>query len=158
MEKINEEIRIGTVGNIDSGKSTTISVLKNNILDNGNGSARNAIAKHKHEITYGRTSDINNVFYRKNGKYITFIDLCGHRKYFKTTLSGLTSGFIDYCMLIVAANKGLNRMGKQHLGIVLMLKLPLFIVITKIDICPETIFKETLTSIIKILKNSGNNF
>ena len=152
------EIRIGTVGSVDQGKSSLISIIKYGILDNGNGSARNKVAKHPHEIKFGRTSDINSIFYKPSkykNKSIAFIDLCGHRKYFKTTVSGLTSGLIDYCMLTVAANNGINRMGKQHLGIVLMLQLPLIIVISKIDICPEPIFKKTLKSILKILNKSG---
>ena len=39
-------IRIGVLGNVDSAKSTTISVLKHNILDNGRGSARKKVFKH----------------------------------------------------------------------------------------------------------------
>ena len=52
-------IRIGVLGNVDSAKTTLISVLKNNILDNGRGSARAKVFKHKHEIDSGRTSSIN---------------------------------------------------------------------------------------------------
>ena len=32
-----KELRIGVIGNVDSAKSTTISCLSNNILDNGKG-------------------------------------------------------------------------------------------------------------------------
>ena len=35
-----DEIRIASIGNVDSAKSTTISVISNNILDNGRGKAR----------------------------------------------------------------------------------------------------------------------
>ena len=50
-----DEIRIGILGNVDSGKSTIISVLKEKILDNGRGLARTKILKHKHEKETGRT-------------------------------------------------------------------------------------------------------
>ena len=44
------EIRIGIIGNVDSGKSTLVSVLTNNdILDDGRGSARKLVLKHAHE-------------------------------------------------------------------------------------------------------------
>ena len=41
-----DEIRIGILGNVDSGKSTIISVLKERRLDNGRGLARQTILKH----------------------------------------------------------------------------------------------------------------
>ena len=49
------EIRIGILGNVDSGKSTIISVLKEHSLDNGRGLARASILKHPHEMESGRT-------------------------------------------------------------------------------------------------------
>ena len=36
----NIEIRIASIGNVDSAKSTTISCISNDILDDGRGSAR----------------------------------------------------------------------------------------------------------------------
>jgi GTPase len=38
-------------------------------------------------------------------------------------------------------------MTKEHLGITLALKIPFFVVLTKIDICPENVYKETLISL-----------
>ena len=58
------EIRIGVVGNVDVGKSSLISVLTNNVLDNGRGSARSKVMKHPHEKTTGRTSSITLNFLR----------------------------------------------------------------------------------------------
>ena len=47
---------------------------------------------------------------------------------------GLVGLLPDYSMIIVGANMGVSRMTKEHLGISLALKIPIFIVITKIDI------------------------
>ena len=58
-------------------------------------------------------------------------------------------------MLIIGANHGLIGMCKEHLGIALALKVPCFFVITKIDICPEHIFKDTMKSLHAILKKPG---
>ncbi len=49
---------------MESGKSTLVAVLTNGargrpILDNGRGSARMAVFRHKHEIESGRTSSIS---------------------------------------------------------------------------------------------------
>lgn len=42
----------------------------------------------------------------------------------------------DYAMIVVGANMGITRMTREHLGISLALKVPIFIIITKIDIAP----------------------
>ena len=62
------EIRIASIGNVDSAKSTTISVVANNILDDGKGGARSKILKHPHEKDTGRTSSITQYYIetRKN--------------------------------------------------------------------------------------------
>ena len=47
------EIRIGVIGNVDSGKSTLVSVLSNGELDDGRGLARKLVLKHAHEKKVG---------------------------------------------------------------------------------------------------------
>jgi small GTP-binding protein len=65
ITKINkQEIRVGIVGNVDVGKTSLISVLTNNLLDNGRGSARTLVMKHPHEQSSGRTSSITLNFMR----------------------------------------------------------------------------------------------
>lgn len=51
-------IRVAVVGNVDAGKSTLISTLVTSTLDDGRGTARSRIVKHKHELLSGRTSTI----------------------------------------------------------------------------------------------------
>ena len=51
---INHEIRIASIGNVDSGKSTTISVLSKNIMDDGRGFAWRSVLKHPQEKSSGR--------------------------------------------------------------------------------------------------------
>jgi len=146
-----EEIRIGVLGNVDSGKSTLISVLKNKILDNGRGSARSTIFKHKHEQDTGRTSSLSHHFLEDNNKLISFIDLAGHEKYLKTTIFGLNACSLDYVMLLVGSNMGILKMTKEHLGLALALKIPIITVVTKVDICPEPILKQNMDLLAKIL-------
>lgn len=50
----------------------------------------------------------------------------------------------DYACLIVGANMGVVGMCKEHLGVALALKVPVFFVITKVDICPEHVLKNTV--------------
>jgi len=174
------EIRVAVVGNVDSGKSTLLGVLTRGGLDNGRGLARMNVFRHKHEIETGRTSSISQeimgfdskgkvVNYsnvhntvtsqeicEQSSKIVTFIDLAGHEKYLRTTLFGLTGHAPDFAMLMIGANMGIVGMTKEHLGITLALRVPVYIVITKIDICPENIFKQTMQQIKKLLKSPGS--
>ena len=68
---------------------------------------------------------------------------------------GLVGLLPDYSMIIVGANMGVSRMTKEHLGISLALKVPIFIVITKIDISPADVYEKTKDTLIKILKSPG---
>jgi len=92
----------------------------------------------------------------QSSKIVTFIDLAGHEKYLRTTLFGLTGHAPDFAMLMIGANMGIVGMTKEHLGITLALRVPVYIVITKIDICPENIFKQTMQQIKKLLKSPGS--
>ena len=48
-DKYTDQLRIGVLGNVDSGKTTLISVISHKILDNGRGLARKKVLKHNHE-------------------------------------------------------------------------------------------------------------
>jgi len=88
-------------------------------------------------------------------KIISMFDLAGHEKYLKTTVSGMTGQLPDYSMLLVGANMGVTRMTKEHLGLSLALKVPVVVVVTKIDMCPQNVLQETLADIQRILKMRG---
>jgi len=166
------EIRIAAVGNVDSGKSTLLGVLSNGTLDNGRGSARATVFLHPHERLTGRTSSIGHqhLAYDLDGnvlnherrapttipsKSVELLDLAGHAKYLKTTLFGMTGHHPDYAMLVVGANMGFIGMTKEHLGITLALKMPAMLVVTKIDMCPPNVLKDTLAQIKRIAKTPG---
>lgn len=174
------EIRVAVVGNVDAGKSTLLGVLTHGELDNGRGLSRQRLFRHKHEIESGRTSSVGNEIlgFRSNGtvvnhvvsrteklnwenicqqssKIVNFVDLAGHERYLKTTVLGMTSNKPDSCMLMVGSNAGVVGTTKEHLGLALALNVPVFVVITKIDMCPSNILKETLHLLLKILKSPG---
>jgi elongation factor 1-alpha len=155
------KIKIAVTGGVDSGKTTIQGVLTSGELDNGRGYARKKIMKYKHEIESGRTSQVSFNYLKfandKNDlqKIVTMVDLCGHEKYLKTTLFGLTGLFIDYGLVIIGANMGINAITKEHLGILLHLNIPVIVIITKVDICPPEIYKQTKETIKRLLKMSG---
>lgn len=125
-------IHIAVCGEVDSGKSTLISVIVTGNLDNGAGMARNQIVRHNHELESGRTSSISHhlVSFSDAGevlmkntskvrslsdmeiaeqthKLLVFADLAGHQKYFKTALQGFLGREPDLCLLTINARKGM---------------------------------------------------
>jgi GTPase len=80
-------IKIGVLGNVDSGKSTVIGVLCSNELDDGKGYARSKVMKLKHELESGRTTNVTYNYLHFSDKTCTLVDLAGHEKYLRTTLN-----------------------------------------------------------------------
>lgn len=149
------EIRIAAIGNVDSAKSTTIGCLSHDILDDGRGLARSKILKHKHESETGRTSSITQYYIRKNNKVICFTDLAGHEKYLKTTAMGLSGCYIDYALVTIGGDRGIIGMTKEHLQMAVALNIPIFIVITKIDISPGHKLEKIINRITKIMSSNA---
>jgi len=50
---------------------------------------------------------------------------------------------------------GVTRMLREHMGLAVALKIPNFVCVTKIDICPDHILQETLDNLSKLLKSPG---
>jgi GTPase len=172
------DTRIAMIGNVDSGKSTLIGVLTNASLDDGRGFARSLVLKHRHEQENGRTSAVTveimgykgedqiiptarnhaqrwTEVMEKSDHSVTLIDLCGHEKYLKTTLFGLTGLMPDYCLLVVGSNMGVQVMTREHISIACALNIPMFVAVTKVDICPANILKTTRTALAKLLRAHG---
>ncbi|CAM40839.1 putative GTP-binding protein [Leishmania braziliensis MHOM/BR/75/M2904] len=88
----------------------------------------------------------------RSSKVVTLYDLAGHERYLKTTVLGMTRNMPDYACIVISANNGIQRMTKEHLALCLALKLPFFIVVTRIDATPPNVHDETLSNIHKLLK------
>ncbi|KAI7905717.1 P-loop containing nucleoside triphosphate hydrolase protein [Cokeromyces recurvatus] len=173
------DLRIALVGGLGAGKSTLLSYITYGIKDNGRGSARLNLLRHRHELESGRSSSISHeiIGYNADGqlinyatqtqartweeicelsnKVITFLDTCGFPKYLRTTISGLTGYAPDYACLVVAANAGrLTEMTHEHLSIAVMLDLPVFVVMTMGDTATHSQIRDTLCDLLNWLKTS----
>jgi GTPase len=82
--------------------------------------------------------------------------MCGHEKYLKTTMHGLTSLYPDYCLLVVGANMGISKMTKEHLGISWALNLPIIVVFTKLDLAPKDVYTENMKKMNRIIRQHLN--
>lgn len=174
------DIKVAVAGNVDSGKSSFLGVLTTGKNDDGRGSARLSVFNYKHEVTSGRTSSIAHhilgfddkgsitnysglnkkswpEIIKESSKVISFYDLCGHEKYLKTTILGLTSSFPDMCFIMVGGNMGITRMTQEHIFMCVTMGIPFSIVVTKIDICKnrKKVLNETIDAVNKLLKMPG---
>lgn len=157
-----KEIRIGVLGSVDAGKSTLTGVLTTGKLDDGRGAVRSKILKHPHEKDSGRTSDVSQKYIsvttdNDEERVIGFVDLAGHEKYLRTTISGINRCSIDYAIIIVGANMGVLRMTLEHLSLCLSLNIPTMVVITKVDIAPKQVYERTKKDIISLIKKKTRN-
>eukprot|EP00095_Tigriopus_kingsejongensis_P000675 maker-scaffold340_size202118-snap-gene-1.21 protein:Tk00675 transcript:maker-scaffold340_size202118-snap-gene-1.21-mRNA-1 annotation:"gtp-binding protein 2" len=172
------DLRVCVLGNADVGKSTLVGVLTQGQLDNGRGRARLNMFRHLHEIQSGRTSSISHELLgfdsagqaidyvqcntaeeicENSTKLITFIDLAGHQKYLRTTLSGLTGYCPHYVMLVVSAGAGVVSMTQDLLSMAVALEVPFFIMVTKVDMTPRAKLQSTLESLQTLLASVGSN-
>lgn len=156
-------IRVSVVGNVDAGKSTLIGTLTSSALDNGKGSNRAKIMRHRHEANTGRTSTISShhmgfdengdvivtsqhgdaVIAREARRVVSLMDLCGHEKYLKTTIAGLSRGMSDYALVLVNAAQPPTHMTMKHLNLTAASGIPVIAIMTKVDSCPGQVFRNT---------------
>ncbi|KAI8140494.1 P-loop containing nucleoside triphosphate hydrolase protein [Fennellomyces sp. T-0311] len=175
------DIRVAMLGGHGEGKSTLLGYITHGIQDNGRGRARLCCARHRHEIESGRTSSISHeiIGYDSEGrlinfasthittweeiceassKVITFLDLCGHAKYLRTTISGMTGYSPDYAALVLSGNmSGISEMAREHLSLAVMLDVPVFVIVTKVDVASRDQLQRTLNSLVQLLRAPGMN-
>ncbi|KAF9978016.1 GTP binding protein [Actinomortierella ambigua] len=173
------EIRVALVGGPDAGKSTLLGRLAHGIADNGRGKARLNMLRHRHEISSGRTSSISHeiIGFDEEGttvnyntthistwqeicesskKVVTLLDTCGHPRFLKTTIAGLTGHAPDYACLVVDSRVGgVNEMTKEHLALATLLGLPTFVVVTKMDVATHEQLRATVTALMLLIKHIG---
>ncbi|KAK9865507.1 hypothetical protein WJX84_004097 [Apatococcus fuscideae] len=156
------DLCVAVAGAVDSGKSTLVATLTHGCegrprLDDGQGAARMAVLRHKHEIESGRTSSISQQLlgYDDEGrvlnyggvaaltaaeigvaacKVVHFLDLGGHSKFLKTALYGLTCLRPDFMLLCVEMGLGLEPAAREHLAVALALRIPVALLLTKADL------------------------
>lgn len=156
-----------------SHNSTILGVLLTGQNDNGRGSARQTVFNYPHEHKTGQTSSISQKILgfdqtgapvqfkektewadivNNSKKLVTFFDLCGHEKYLKTTITGLTAQKPDLVLIMVGANNGIQNMTKEHISLCLALELPFAFVITKVDMCADkpAVLENTISMVKKI--------
>jgi GTPase len=101
------------------------------------------------------TFDLNHININRNDKVVSLIDLAGHEKYLKTTVHGITGMFPDRGIIVIGANTGITKLTREHIGLLLCVRIPFMVVITKIDMAPEQIYLDLQTTLKKLLQRNA---
>eukprot|EP01082_Thalassiosira_pseudonana_P013295 g12538.t1 g12538 contig6:2117387-2118684(-) len=136
--------------------------------------------KHRHEIESGRTSTATShlLGFRHSGepitgrdkvranrmksedeiaresyRIITLMDLAGHEKYLKTTIHGVSSGMADYGLILVNSRHPPTHMTQHHLNLCCSFGIPVIVVFTKVDGCPDHALATSKSELTKLLKS-----
>lgn len=145
---------------LDSGRTSSITMNPIKYISKDNNISLNSTkSRKKKECEYIKDLNFknNNNIINDKEKVISFIDLAGHEKYLKTTIYGVSGLFPDRGILVIGANTGITPLTKEHMGILLYLKIPFMITITKIDMAPVEIYKKLKNKIKKLLMRNSFN-
>ena len=162
------DVRVAVIGNGQSGKSTLVGVLCSGRMDNGRGSARMNVFRHRHEVETGHTSSLSSQLLGfdeagrvinmagsspspssfsshswsgitdRASKVITFSDLVGHESGAKVTTSALLADAVDYALIVVSALEGLTAMDREYIGMCEGLGIRMVVGMSKVDLVDET--------------------
>ncbi|KAF3055709.1 GTP-binding protein 2 [Daldinia childiae] len=135
---VTEQLRISLIGPTTSGKTTLLGTLSNGTLDNGRGSSRINLLRHRHEVVSGRTSSIaqeligyddRKIFNynvdninewpdihdrAESGRLVFLLDSAGHPRYQRTTLRALVGWAPHWTLLCIPANEDGNPASGVH--------------------------------------------
>lgn len=169
---ITDELRVAAIGPTESGKSTLLGVLSHGKRDNGRGSARLNLFRHRHEVRSGHTSSIcqeilgfdddgqpltyqtclsTEELIESSAKVVTLIDLAGHQRYLSTTLFGLGSYSPDLILLIINAATKISNAITESISLALGIEKPVAIVLNKVDLISETDKDKRYNDIVQII-------
>ncbi|KAI1720601.1 cupin superfamily protein domain-containing protein [Ditylenchus destructor] len=91
----------------------------------------------------------------RSSRLITLIDLAGDRKYLKTTIYGVSGYQPHYCVLIINAKTGATAVTREHLGLAIALDIPVFVIITKVDLVDDKQHERVLRSVENLISTLG---
>ncbi|KAI1767601.1 hypothetical protein GGR53DRAFT_100775 [Hypoxylon sp. FL1150] len=137
---ITDQLRVSLIGPTTSGKTTLLGTLSNGTLDNGRGSSRINLLRHRHEVASGRTSsiaqeligydarkifnynidninewpDIHDRVMSENGRLVFLLDSAGHPRYQRTTLRALIGWAPHWTLLCIPANEDAPPVSGTH--------------------------------------------
>ena len=136
---MNQQITIGMSGHIDHGKTSIVELLTGQNTD--------VLIQEKER---GMTIDVG---FAHLSDDITIIDVPGHEKFIKNMVTGVS--YIDFALMVVAADDGVMPQTKEHLEILKILNIKNgAVVVNKIDLVEEDWLELVKLDIKDLVKDS----
>ncbi len=142
-----KNINLGIFGHIDHGKTSLARVL----TEIASTSSLDRLPESKKR---GITIDIGFSSFSINDYLITLVDAPGHADLIKAVVSA--ADIIDLALLVVDAREGPKTQTGEHLLILDYFKIPIIVVLTKIDIASDEDIKRTETFVNAVLNSTEN--
>jgi len=141
---------------LESGRTSSVSqnIIKYQVNNDNNNIIRIICTKSNRK--YERNNMVDMKGLKLNGdKVVSLIDLAGHEKYLKTTVHGITGMFPDRGIIVIGANTGITKLTREHIGLLLCVRIPFMVIITKIDMAPEQIYLDLQSTLKKLLQRNA---
>jgi selenocysteine-specific elongation factor len=142
-----KNINLGIFGHIDHGKTSLARVLTEI-------ASTSSLDKLPESKKRGITIDIGFSSFNIDDYLITLVDAPGHADLIKAVVSA--ADIIDLAILVVDAKEGPKTQTGEHLLILDYFKIPIIVVLTKVDIASEEEIKRTETFVNAILNSTEN--
>ena len=95
-----------------------------------------------------------NMITSQSQRIVSLVDLAGHEKYLRTTVTALIGVYPDIALVVINPSTGVSRMTREHIGLAVALKLRMMVVVTKIDRAEISHLKQVRKEIITILQSA----
>src|SRR6201747_347647 len=128
FERDKPHVNVGTIGNIDHGKTTLTAAITKVLSDTYGGQARSfeEIDNAPEEKERGITIATSHVEYETPNRHYAHVDCPGHADYIKNMITGAAQ--MDGAILVVAATDGPMPQTKEHVLLARQVGVPFIVV------------------------------
>ena len=134
FKRTKPHVNIGTIGNVDRGKTTLTAAITKVLSDRGGGKFRDysSIDNTPEEKARGITINASHVEYETGSRHYAHVDCPGHADYVKNMITGAAQ--MDGAILVVAATDGPMPQTKEHILLARQVGVPAVVVfLNKMD-------------------------
>jgi len=140
VERSKPHLNVGTMGNMDHGKTTLIAAITKVLAEAGRGKTVmnkfEDIDKAPEERERGITINIAHVEYETGNRHYAHVDMPGHADYIKSMITGAAQ--VDGAILVVAATDGPMPQTREHVLLARQVGVPSIVVaLNKVDMVDD---------------------
>src|SRR3989344_6086465 len=131
-------VNIGTIGQVDHGKTTLTAAITKVLAGKGKAEFRayETIDKAPEERARGITINITHVEYETDARHYAHIDAPGHKDYIKNMITGAAQ--MDGAILVVSAPDGPMPQTREHILLAKQVNVPAMVVfLNKVDMVDD---------------------